>query len=216
VAKQLTSGALEFVNRALGLFGKGSQETFLEDGNVQQLLEISRLAAASQALGPAQGFFDGTLRMIHIAAGDIREIMDPYSPGTRARELTGETLPFLFDIWFLFASATIVTGNTLTFDNLEMGLDPDGLFGISEGVTSETIMPLFRWNSQIGRVFTEAEETLVNSASGQSVFMPTPFLWPRGATIEVASQTSGAGGATINVKVAWAFVQRGLKPSIIS
>jgi len=207
VTKQLTSGALEFLNKSLGLFGKGSPETFLEDGNVQLLLEIANLAAYSQALGPSAGVFQTNLTMVHAAAGDVLEVMDIYNPGTKFDAFASVEFAD-FDIWYLGTSA-IVAATTQTVDEVQMILAPQsGLLGASEGLVGAGDMLLARWETSAinagGGVF------LTNVATGQSFTPPLfPFLWPRRALVAVRSQTTGAGATTINVQTLWAMVQRG-------
>lgn len=217
MTKQMTSGALSFMDRALNLFGHGSQEQFLDDGHVSQVIDINRITGQSLGLGPDQGIVSSSLFNTHAAAGDVQQTMDPYNPGVRGGAMASlpAAVPFReLDAWLIFACAFVDTGATLTVDNVEIGFLPGAaLFGISEGASTVTVMPLMRWDAVIARVFAEGVDTMANSASGTTGWIPQPFRWPRTGSLEFASQVSGAGAATIRLSTLWAFVRQGLAPT---
>jgi len=213
MAKQLTSGALEFVNKALGLFGKGAQATFLQDGTVQQVLEIANVAAYSQAIGSAQGYVQSTLNTTHAAAGDIVEIMDPYNPGTRTAAFAAVEIRD-FDLWFLGAAARLMS-TTQTVDEATVLISGTGMNNIHEGNATNINLMLARF---LGATAADLGlgVFLLEPVSLKGFVPPPfgPFMWPRGQDLLVASQTTGAGATDINFSILWAMVNRGLKPSV--
>lgn len=211
--KQVTSGALEFLNRALGLFGKGAQETFLEDGNVQLVLPVDNLASASQGIGIRQGMLLSNQRMTHAAAGDVIRTLDPYSPSTRSGETETLALPFRDDMWLLSLSAAVVsTTQTVDVIKAEMQGWP---FDISAGATGTLPSSLLGyWDLVETPVVAGTFTWMQNSLTLQSLSTFKPFLWPRGVTLVSGSQTTGAGASSLDVRGTWALVPKGLRPSV--
>jgi len=206
---RITSGVFRFLNNALGLFGDGSQTTDIDDANVSQVLDISNIAAYSQAIGGNAGILMSNLAMIHAAAGDIQEEMDPYNPGTKVAPFDAVELDD-FDMWYLGAACTLISSSQ-TIDEVQGAMFGPSL-SISEGAQRTHDAILTRWDTVVQTA--GGETVLVLAINGLNFQPPSfPFLWPRGATYQVNSQTTGVGATTLDVWTMWCITQRGLRPS---
>lgn len=214
MTKRITSGAFEFLNKVLGLSGEGAQTTELDDANVSQVFDISRLAQSGLVIGRSQGMFSSLLRTQHAAAGSIAEIMDPYNPGLTVGEFG--TINFDdFGLWYIGSSARQVS-STQTIAEVEMSLDPrSGDFqGIGEIVGASEEMPLARWDNVL--TSAGAGDMLENALTGHCYQPhPFPFLWPRGADLTFRSNVAGAGATVLHGSTFWAICRRGSKPSAL-
>jgi len=214
MTKAIRSGAFQFVNDALGLTGEGAQTTELDDGFASQVLEIQRIAAYSQAIGPSVGMLSSVLEMTHAAAGDVTETMDPYNPGVTVGPFTQVEISD-FDMWY-FGSAVKQISSTQTIDNIQVYIDGVGFNFINEGQAAAVQIPLGNFGPNLG---TNVGFGNFHRVLGQEFLFALapfgPFLWPRGQDILTGSQTTGAGASVIRVVSLWAMCNRALKPSVI-
>ena len=154
MVKRIDSDALEDVNRALGLTGAGSQITELNDGVVDQVLEIGRLARRGRTQSATAGLYYPTLRNVHTAADGEETIIDVYNVGAVAVVPPyPNPMPLQFDVWLLGASVRLVSGSGTIGAALSLrvgtraqgfGLDDSG----SQILVSQDIR-LIHWNTLI-------------------------------------------------------------------
>jgi len=211
MGKQITSGAFQILNRALGLSGEGAQTTELDDGFVSQVLPVGEIAAYSLSKGQNVGIVASLLRNGHAAAGDITETMDPYNPATRLGQF--QVVDFSeFDMWYM-GSGVFFTSTQTSIDECQVGINAGaGIHGMSEGIVTARHVILSRWNDD-GIVDCGLGLHMVKSETGEMFQFVKPFLWPRSNLFVCASQTTGAGASTIDFTSIWAMVNRGFKPS---
>lgn len=112
MTKKLDSDALGDLNRALGLSGAGSRLTELEDGQVDQVIEISNIARRGRTLAGTGGIYTAILRNIHTDAEAQTSTATPYNialPADRAPWPIPTSRRF--DIWLLGASVRRISGS---------------------------------------------------------------------------------------------------------
>jgi len=215
VTKRITSGAFEFLNRVLGLSGEGAQTTELDDGNVSEVLEISRLVQAALAVGESGGLFSSMLGTTHAAAGLINQSFDPYVPALRVGAFS-RPLDFNdVDLWYLGSSVRVVS-TSQSVDEVQLVLVPQaGEFqGIAFSIGTVDSMVLARWDATLG--LTAPGLMMIDSLTGHNYQpLPYPMLWPRNVSMQLSTLVSGAGATVLRCQGLWAASRRGAKPSAI-
>jgi len=130
--------------------GSLEQETILQSGDLQPVIDVSQIAAASQPGLPDQGAFFTYIANVHAAGSSERVTLDPYNPTVAANlaSTLAEALLLLrtYDVWLMAAGVTtsvpaVTTHAALAFD---------------VGATTPTInttgtlkMPIAAWTSFI-------------------------------------------------------------------
>jgi len=84
MGKKIISGALTEMDRILGMAGRGSSQTDLEDGSVTQVIDIKPVVRRSLSLPSTEGIFFCYLENDHAGADSERSFIDPYEPGAAA------------------------------------------------------------------------------------------------------------------------------------
>lgn len=154
MTKTIDSDALELVNTALGLTGAGAPVTELQDGVVDQVIDVGRIARRSRTLRPNDGIFIGIMRNVHAGSGSLINTSDPYdlAPALVISPYPAP-VPKQFDLWLLGASVTFVSGTgtltaalTMTYRAAQQG------WGETNGnafVIGSTEVPVAHWDSVI-------------------------------------------------------------------
>lgn len=197
--KELDSVALQLVNKALGLAGGGAQTTELEDGLVQQVLEVSHLIGRGRA--PITDAIKWcVLETVHGAADDQVAAVDPYftnsTPGSSPNWPV--PVPAGFDVWFFGATGRALSGN---LDDGYLGMVGDmsgekGDMGFSQNqaggaATNAAIRyPLQAWNNTTGLAGITFLRVLADSSATAGAYRPVRI--PRGSTIELRLLSQGA------------------------
>ena len=135
--KTIDSGALETLNKSLGITGSspvGATE-FL-DSTLDQVLDVSQAVRRGRTLAGSTGLFTVALENIHTSSGDKVTTFLPYSPA-----VAGSVFPpwpskidhRLYDVWLLSASVVRRSGSgsitailTTTQGNVGVALDSAG------------------------------------------------------------------------------------------
>lgn len=125
----MNSQALVLLDRILGLSGSasGEQYTTLDDGNVQQVIEISDIARRSLTPAATTGLFTARIKNTHEASTNLNtNPVDPYDLADTVtlsyRTNTWPTpVPRGFDVW-LIAASVITEGTASRLDWAELDL----------------------------------------------------------------------------------------------
>ncbi len=117
--KRVDSDALEAVNRAMGLTGRGAQLTEFLDGQVNQVLDVASSVRRGRTQGTQRGLFPGLLRNIHGGATVVTTSINLYAPvlGRVGLWPSNAELAAFFDIWLLYAQVQQLSGAG-TFDGI--------------------------------------------------------------------------------------------------
>jgi len=150
VSKPIESGALDLVNKALGIGGAGSAaETLLDDANVDQVLDVAPLIRRGLVPAATEGIFRGVLRTNHAIGDSQQAVWSPYDEQL-SRTIAPYTPPISdeFDIWLLRACVVVTTVSGTATCSLNMQNVRQG-FGANQ-VGSATIVnskiPLAFWD----------------------------------------------------------------------
>jgi len=151
MARQITSESLEPLNKALGLGAGGSQSTELQDGIVDQVLEVGPIARRGRTIAGTTGVFRVVLRNEHVGAGILSTSFQPYQPLTAGVFAPyPDPVPDTFDFYILGASVERVSGvgtldeAAIRITNIVQGF---GLDNSAAAVTSVSIFTIASWNS---------------------------------------------------------------------
>ena len=111
MSRTMNSQALVLLDRMLGLSGPGGEQyTTLDDGNVQQVLEISEVARRSLTPAGSSGYYTFNMQSHHSAILLINQLQDPYNLSEEitlgVADINGWPVPVGrgFDIWLIGAS----------------------------------------------------------------------------------------------------------------
>jgi hypothetical protein len=118
MSRTMNSQALVLLDRILGLSGPGGEQyTTLDDGNVQQVLDIAAIARRSLTQAGSAGIYQLTMHATHDAGSLSNMFLDPYNFGASVT-LTSRTnsfptpVPRGFDVWLIGASFSTDTNGT--------------------------------------------------------------------------------------------------------
>jgi len=224
MSSPITSSALQFVRRALGLKGTGAQTSFLEDGSVQQTLEMGTLISAAQSPGtPGQrGVFIGLQESDGTAIDG--GTMDPYEPavwtGLAADILdAGGIVHKHFDLWLFGLQNRIVSQGAGETSFSAFMQFPISMIGPSDGVATVAVVQsaIVQWQSRMdeggGVEFPEWMSQAQQGYNAINFGLFRPFLWPRGALLGFGAQT--ATTTVYELQSLWAVCPAGVRPSVI-
>lgn len=152
--KRITSDALGLVNQSLGLGGGNSAVTELDDGIINQTLDINGLARRGRAFAGNDGIFRSVLQNTHLAANTQTSFVRPYAAGVAAIPPFPSTMPAEYDVWLLSAAVTRVSGSGNGSGILLLANVPQGV-GIDQAgalITTATVavVALFDIQQTIG------------------------------------------------------------------
>lgn len=110
--KLIDSDALEVLNKAFGLQGRGAQQTELTDGVVDQAIDVAPLVRRGRTQAGTEGLYTATMRNSHTGAQTITNTALPYAIGTTPVVAPyPNPMPPEFDIWLLEAAIRQVSGS---------------------------------------------------------------------------------------------------------
>ena len=109
MTQEFEGEALTLINAQYGLSGvDAEQQTFLDDGNVSQVIQMKD--SARRARAPFQrGYFHILLSNEHGIASTLESFVDPYSPINVANGYPASVDPDVFEIWI--ADAQVLSGS---------------------------------------------------------------------------------------------------------
>lgn len=194
MSKEVDSGALRTINRVLGIAGATSPGTELETEQIVQTLDLNPYVRRGRVVGNLSGWYMGLLQNVHVAAGDLDSLIDPYEPGDSAIAPYPASVPRGWDVWVLGICLDRSTGAG-TLAGAVVGLNPLGRSqgwgqnNSGAGVGSTPNMPIARFVS----VNADAAGTLAIGVSGNgSTYVETRLRVPRGATLTLDTTAAGA------------------------
>jgi len=112
MSREIDSAALTTLNRLLGIAGVGSAQTTLEDGVLQQVIDVSSVVRRSRTPGTSTGYFLCPMLNDHAGADDEESQINPYTPGVLVNPAGGYP-PVVrdgFDVWIVGATASRSAG----------------------------------------------------------------------------------------------------------
>ena len=203
MTQEFDSAALELVDNAYGLSGiDAEQQTFLEDGHVQQLLPIEAIARRSRAPF-ARGIFKIIMQNVHAVASSLESFVDPYNPVNVHNGYPDRVDPRKFDIWMLNATCRTNVGGNITQALLAINSIP-ALQAISDTAAGGPVAPVsFRdvfagWNDFTTFTDSTGIEYGLNSISGL-MNVPIRRRWSAGESILMRSEVTAAASVTCAV-----------------
>lgn len=120
------------MNRALGLTGAGAPITEMQDGHLEQVIDVAPIVRRGRTITVTGGIFTGILQNVHGAANTVTSQETPFDIAVGRISPFPTPLPRGFDLWLLAASVRRVSGTGAVSGLLSM--DPLGAsqaFGIN-------------------------------------------------------------------------------------
>lgn len=150
MAKIVSSTALAPLNKALGLAGSGDSQTELQDGILDQVLDVGPIARRGGSVSTSEGIFRVTLRNVHAGAGVLDTSWQPYTPAAAGRAAPYPTVvPDTLDFYLLGVSIERVSGGGALNDaavrvtNLLLGF---GIDNSGAGVVPTSVLTVAAYN----------------------------------------------------------------------
>jgi len=109
--KPIDSDALGFLNKALGISGRGVPVTELADGVLDQSLDVNPIVRRGRTLGATEGIFLVRMRNNHAAANSTTSEVNPYIAAQFANPPFPSPIPAQFDLWALEVSVSVGAGS---------------------------------------------------------------------------------------------------------
>ncbi len=195
--KRVDSDALGILNQALGLTGAGSPITELQDGVVDQGLDVAPIVRRSRTQAATDGIYTAVLRNEHGASGALSSSIRPYDVENAAEVAPyPRQMPRQFDIWILDAtcrrtagSGTLVGGLFIRYPISQQG------WGIDDGdsaVALLSIVPVAIWNI----VFSTGGTLPCTSTSHLLGLQGNGIRLPRQRQLALVFETDAAALAT--------------------
>ena len=191
--KKIDSQALDVLQKALGLSGRGSPVTELTDGVVDQVLDVGPIVRRSRTQAQSEGLYTGFIRNVHSAANSVDTGVSPFNAGTNALAPYPSPMPAGFDIWLLAAAVTQLSGSGTLSASLRVTA-PDGVMGLSSvSLPTGTTMSVALWDS------VATEGTTFGFKSGQTQpLQKIGMRLPRGATTQIIFASTSSAVATFD------------------
>ena len=201
MAKLVDSDALGKVQQALGITGRGAQETELTDGILEQVIDVARMVRRGRTISPSEGIFYGVFENTHVGAGTVNAVINPYRP-----ELALNTPPYpavvppQFDIWLLYASAVRTTGTGVGCALLDVQYSGQtqgwGVDQAGAAVVQVPRIPLVSWDKTV----TCGYDFLCHGAENQPV-VKLGYRFPRIGTPDLTFRSTVDAEAIIHCTV---------------
>lgn len=194
--KILTSDALGWITRALGLTGAGAPSTDFFDGELYQTLDVNLLARRGRTQASTQGIYSAVLRNVHPGGGSLTTTVSPYEVGAGSIRPYPDPMPQQFDIWLIGAATQQVAGAGTFEGSLFVDLHAAAQgFGVDDSgnpiVVSNGVVVAF-WDSvnSIGGVQTIGQQD--GRISWQRIGMRLPRAPGAGTVLSFVSTASVA------------------------
>ena len=154
MTKRIDSDALTILTKALGLTGAGAPITELNDGVVDQALDVVPIVRRSRTLGVSQGLYTAIISNIHTAGDTRTEQLDPYRPGTALVIAPfPAVIPPQFDLWLLTATLRRQSGTGTV--NATLAFQPgahEQAWGVNDAgaaVVQQDMQVIAYWNTLV-------------------------------------------------------------------
>ncbi len=202
MVKRIDSDALELVNLALGLTGAGAPVTELQDGVVDQVIDVTPVARRSRTLRPNDGIFVGIMRNVHSGAGSLLGTSNPYEMGAAlVISPYPSPVPKQFDLWLLGASVNFASGTgtftgalTITYRSPQQG------WGETNGgafVIASVEVPVAHWDT----VVTEGAIVFAGLSGDRGPHAHIGIRLPRHPDTAIRFRSTASAAATFDCQV---------------
>jgi len=217
MSREIDSFALGDINKLLGIAGRGSSQTLLEDGHLQQVIDVRSLVRRSRSLAGTEGIFQCLWVTAHGAGASTLEVeINPYRP------LSGTPVsPYPvrvrrgFDFWACYMTVRSVSGTITNASEAVLTLNsPASHVGFGEDDSGSAILTapiavIARFDSGI----SEAGSTFMITADGE------PRVWlnqriRRGATLQFLSTASNP--VTLHCTIACTLVPSAVGQDLVT
>lgn len=200
--QRIKSDALDFVSKAVGIFGAGSPVTELADGEVLQTLDVAPLIRRGRTEESTHGIFLGIMRNTHLAANTQVSTIDPYNVGAALGiPPYPDNVNAGFDIWLIGCSLRQTSGAGTIVATLSMNQGPTAQgWGVDEAggaIVSAPDQPIVLFDS-----FVTASVVFGITEAGQP-WAPIGLRIPRsagqGTTLTFTTVSSEALGVQLQL-----------------
>jgi hypothetical protein len=201
--KRINSEALVSANRALGLTGRGAEQTELHDGEVFQTVAANTFARRGLTPAGSEGIFAGVLRNVHAGAGTLTSIFHPYDGDAATAGVA--IPPYLapmppgFDLWLLTIAAVEASGAGTPTGLLRLDYSLPRLgFGIEDDDSAVLVtpsLPIIAYDA----LATFGAQVVFVQEDGSPTWRFGPMRLPRAASLRFLWATTATDVATYDL-----------------
>jgi len=200
VTKKIDSDALGILTKALGLTGAGSPITELEDGVVDQVLDVVPIVRRGRTQEPSSGIYTAIMQNVHGGATTLTTQVNPYAVGTGVIPPYPDPLPPQFDLWILSATVRRQSGAATVQASLHIqygtrqqgwGVDDSGV-----AVAGSAPVPIAYWDALVS---TQTTFALLNGANGP--YAHRGIRVPRAPNLNLEFTTVASAVGTFNCEL---------------
>lgn len=194
MGKRVDSQALGIVDRTLGLAGKGSPVTELEDGQLVQTFDTVPAIRRGRTVADSSGMFSASIQNVHVGASDVSETLDLYNltSGIDATPPFPGPVPRGFDLW--------VVNSTM----LKSANDAAEVIALMQLPFTRSINIIGAQNHALAfyqdHVFVNGQRYMFQAASTGTWAQNQPRRIPRGALLRLDST------AAASLTVSWVIL----------
>lgn len=161
--KKIDSQALGILNKAFGLFGRGSPATELTDGIVDQVVDVAPIVRRSRTQARSEGLYTALLRNVHSGAQSRTAVLSPFN-ASAATVVAPYPSPFpeAFDLWLLSTFVQQLSGTGTFSGALRVTVPPSKMGLQTIGAPATASMQVAFWDTVV------TENTTFAVKSGQT------------------------------------------------
>lgn len=201
MTQQIKGDALSAVKTALGLAAGGEQFTELNDGQVDQSLDITPMIRRGRTQAATDGLYTAIMQNVHTDAESLVSVQSPYDLTAGALEPYPDPMPIQFDVWLLGAMLNRVSGSgtleavvAMRFGATKMGWGIDDSGVAVAAANPEVILAL--WDALV----TEGT-TFGVQAGSEEPYKRIGIRLPRSAGSDIVFRSTSSLTSTYNLNL---------------
>jgi len=195
------SDALQTVQRALGVPGRGAQITQFADGQLDQVLNVAPMIRRGRTFAGNQGIYTALLENNHAGADSQVSTAEPYNMPVGTVGSYPSPVPPEFDLWIIAATVRRTSGSGTLSAGLYMDLAANTFgWGVDEAaaaVAAQSVRMIFAlWDA------TTAQGTqVVGTRNGELPWVSIGFRFPRHVGADLMFRTTSSAAAVFNCQL---------------
>lgn len=212
MTQEFDSPSLSLITQQHGLSGvDATQQTFLDDENVSQILDIIGSSRRASPEVP-NAKMHGVLANFHAVASELQSFVDPYNPVNPQNGYPAPVDPNKFDIWLLGLSCRVAAGDgaSVTWGMATADSQTDQQM-FSDTATGGAVTPADRETALAAwTIFTGLDAVsgdFARDLAGRT-FTPMKMRWPPNTLLSHRSQVTAS--TTVFQISHWAIFPIGL------
>lgn len=210
--KEIVSGGLNTLSRLLGLTYGGSQTVRIDDGMIQQVIDMRNIIGRGRAVGPA-GIGRIVMESEHLIGQNLTQVLDPYDPEFVIAPWPGN-VSIDYDVYLVACSLAREAGTASNMTGAALILQESVLPGPSQNNTSAGgAVALDQEEAEYGLAYWDGTESFDQYRDPTGVaLVPLGIRIPRGATLSF--RVSSTAAVTVKCSIICAVIPQGSRQDV--